>query len=96
MRLRTRPVEQAGGIGANSWLGFNGIGQPPDLFDINGDDVSGFEPAGRIRSHSDPVRRSCQNRRARKQRGAAAQKLDDRGDIEDHVVRIPVLDRNTI
>ena len=70
MTLRTRPFEQAGRERwprASSGLGFHRIGQPPDLLDINGHPVSGFEPAGRIRGHPDPMRRSGKNSRASKQ-----------------------------
>lgn len=69
----------------------DGVGERADAvyFDTHG--VAGLEPAGRIGRHADSVRGAGEDDESWQERRAATEKLDDRGDIEDHIVGIPVL-----
>ena len=72
-------------------LGRYRIRQRADAFDLDGDGVAGLEPHRRLAGHADAVRRAGEDDRAGQQRRAAAEKLDQRRHVEDHVVRVPVL-----
>ena len=52
---------------------------------------SAFHEDGRRAGEADAVRRASENHGAGEERRAGAQEFDDRGDIEDHVVGIPIL-----
>ena len=77
-------------------LRLHGISENSDLVDFNRDDVARGEPARRDRGHSNSVGGSGQYYRASKQRCAAAQKFNQRGNIKDHVARIAVLNRFSV
>ena len=79
--------------GGGSGLLANRVGQRADLFDFDGHGITGFEPAGRIGAHADPVRCAGEDDRPSRKRGTPAEKFDDLRDGKDHVTGGPVLHR---
>ena len=71
--------------------GDHGIGQRADLLQLDADGVARLEPHGRLAGHADAVGRSRQDHGAGQERGAAAEELDERRHVEDHVAGVPVL-----
>src|SRR5690349_6825095 len=56
-----------------------------DLFDLDDDAVSLFHPVRRVAGESDALRRAGQDDRAGPSRHRAAEALDQRGHVKDHV-----------
>ena len=69
----------------------DGVGERADAVYFDAHGVAGLEPAGGIGRHADSVRGAGEDDGTRKEGRAPAEKLDDRGNIEDHIVGIPVL-----
>jgi len=69
----------------------NGIGQLADPVDLNRHPITRLKINHRIAGGSETMRRSGQNDRAGYESGAAAEKFDQRWNIENHVPCAPVL-----
>ena len=78
-------------VGGLTGLLDDGVGEGADAINFDAHGVARLEPARRSGRHTDSVRGAGENDGAWEEGRAAAEKLDDRGDIEDHIVGIPVL-----
>src|ERR1017187_8910444 len=67
------------------------ICQRADLFDFDGNSIARAQPTRRLPRHADPLRRTGHDHGAGQQCGAAAEKLDQGGDVENHVSRVRFL-----
>ena len=92
-RRTTRWRSRVRGSLAGKSKGFvdDGVRERADVFDFDAHGVAGFQEDGRRAGEADAVRRASENHGAGEERRAGAQEFDDRGDIEDHVVGIPIL-----
>src|SRR5579872_2442772 len=89
--VRSSRLNGAGGSGCERVDEAHPVLEPPDAFDLAGDDVAVGEEAGRIKTHPDAARRPHGDQVARLERHDGRDDGDGLVDPEDHVTEQRVL-----